>query len=99
MVSTLTAPQINPNKNWRLLIIPTLHVKSEIVIAQAIAATLAAMNSSTKVERLKNESTATALQKAQEDTAGGETIGEALESHLDKKCLLKGPYEVSSFDL
>ena len=63
----------------------TLHVESEIELAQAQAATLAAMNSVSEVERLKKESAAVALQKAKEDAAGGETIGEALETYLDKK--------------
>ena len=63
----------------------TLQVEDDIQIAQAKAATLAAMNSSTEVERLKKESAAIALKKAAEDAAGGDTIGEALENHLDKK--------------
>ena len=85
MVSTLTAPLIDPNKTRSLLMIGTIYIESEIELAQAQAATLAAMNSVTEVEKLKKESAAVALQKAKEDAAGGETIGEALDTHLDKK--------------
>ena len=85
LVSNLSLPEVNPNKNRSLLMLATLSVENEIEIAQAKAATLAAMNSSSEVERLKKESAAIALKKAAEDAAGGDTIGEALESHLDKK--------------
>ena len=67
----------------------TLHVEEEIQIAQAKAATLAAMNSSSEVESLKKESATIALKKAAEDAAGGDSIGEALENHLDKNVSLK----------
>ena len=63
----------------------TLHVESEIEIAQAQAVTLSAMNSATEVERLKKESDVITLQKAKEDIVEGETIREALENHLNKK--------------
>ena len=84
-VSSLSVPLVNPNKNWSLCMLATLHVESEIEIAQAQAVTLSAMNSATEVERLKKESDVITLQKAKEDTVGGETIREALENHLNKK--------------
>ena len=52
-VSNLSAPQVNQNKNWSLLILATLYVENEIEITQAKAATLATMNNSTEVEKLK----------------------------------------------
>ena len=89
MVSALSVPLVDLNKTCSLLMLAMLHVESEIGLAQAQAATLAAMDSATEVEKLQKESAAIALQKSKEDAVGGDTIREALETHLNKKFVLR----------